>query len=160
MSEFDNNGYPAPETVETVENVQPVVDNSQAAGSYNAGGAYDANPGYQQAPNYDQSAYYGAPDQKEGGSKPLAIASLVCGIVSLLCSCCGWIGIVLAVAAVVLGIISINKHEDGKGMAIAGIVCGGIGLVIGIIVVIMGAAVSSMDPDELTNIFENFEESL
>ena len=159
MSEFDNNEYQTTDTVETVENVE-TIDNSQTSGSYDAGASYDADPGYQQAPNYDQSAYYGTPDPNEGGSKALAIASLVCGIVSLLCSCCGWLGIIVSVAAVVLGIISINKHEDGKGMAIAGIVCGGVGLIIGIVVVIMGSALSSMDPDAITDYVEQLEESM
>ncbi|MBR1450319.1 MAG: DUF4190 domain-containing protein, partial [Lachnospiraceae bacterium] len=72
-------------------------------------------------------------------SKVFAIISLVCGIVSLVCSCCGWLSIVVAVAAIVLGIISINKQENAKGMAIAGIVCGGVGLVIAVAILIFGA---------------------
>ena len=109
MSEFDNNGYQTDETVETVENVE-TIDNSQATDNYNTGSTY-TDPGYQQAPNYDQTTYYGAAEPEENGSKPFAIASLVCGIVSLLCSCCGWLGIIISVAAVVLGIISINKKN-------------------------------------------------
>ncbi len=96
----------------------------------------------------------------EGGSKVFAIISLVCGILAVLCMCCGWLGIILGVAAVVLGIISINKQEDAKGMAIAGIVCGGIGLLIAIIVLIAGSALSSVDPDSIQQYVEQLEESL
>ncbi len=159
MSEFDNNGYDTEETVETVETVENVetVDSVGATEGYDAGASYST---YEQTQSYDQNAYYAAPDAGEGGSKGLAIASLVCGIISLLCSCCGWLGIIVSVAAVVLGIVSITKKEDGKGMAIAGIICGGVGLLIGIVVLIMGAAVSSMDPDALTNYVEQIEETL
>ena len=99
----------------------------------------------------------------EKSSKVFAIISLVCGILGLLCSCCGWIGILVAVAGVVLGIISLNK-EDARGMAIAGIVCGGIGLLIAVIVLILaasaGAALESMDPDSVREYFEQLENSL
>ncbi len=97
---------------------------------------------------------------EEGGSKVFAIISLVCGILAVLCMCCGWLGIILGVAAVVLGILSINKQENAKGMAIAGIVCGGIGLLIAIIVLIAGSALSGVDPDSIQQYVEQLEESL
>lgn len=132
MDGFDNN-----ETVETVENVE-TIDNG--TGSYQ--GASESTTTYAQA---------------EGGSKVFGIISLVCGILSLLCSCCGWIGIILGVAAVVLGILSINKQEEAKGMAIAGIVCGGIGLLMAVIVLIFFGALSSVDPDSITEYVERLE---
>ena len=137
MDGFDNNGYETAETVETVETV-------------------DVNNGGYTETTYDST--YSEPQQ--GDSKVFGIISLVCGILALLCSCCGWFGIVLAVAAIVLGILSINKGENAKGMAIAGIVCGGIGLLIGIVVLIMGAALSSVDPDSVEQFVEQLEESL
>ena len=99
----------------------------------------------------------GAPEK---GSKVFGIISLICGILGLLCSCCGWLGIVVAVAGVVLGIISIKKEEDAKGMAIAGIVCGGIGLVIAIIVLVSLGALSSADPEEIKKYVEQFSTNL
>ena len=53
-----------------------------------------------------------------------------------------------------------NKGEDAKGMAIAGIVCGGVGLLIGIIVLIMGAALQSVDQNSVEQFVEQLEESL
>ena len=74
---------------------------------------------------------------------PMAIIALVCGILSVLCHCVpvagSFIGFVLSVAAIVLGIIEIRKigkgesSPKGKGMAIAGIILGAVGIVFGII---------------------------
>ena len=181
MSEFDNNeGFETvdnAETVETVDNVETVetaetVDNVETVETVetvedvetadNTEGSYSTE--YTQTEEYSQAA--GGYEQvytaqaAGGGSKGFAISSLVCGIVSLLCSCCGWLGITVSVAAVVLGIVSINKKEEGKGMAIAGIICGGIGLLIGIVSTIMGIALNGMDPDAITNYVEQLEETM
>ena len=87
---------------------------------------------------------YGQPTEAQP-SMALAIVSLVCGIVSLLCCCCiPYIGILFSIAAVVCGIISLNKNLGGRGMAIAGIACGGVGLVLIIITIILGAVAGSM----------------
>lgn len=71
---------------------------------------------------------------------PLAIASLVTGILAIVPGCCcGLLGIPLAIAAVITGILGMNKINadpmqfKGKGLAIAGLVCGGVGLVLEII---------------------------
>ena len=138
MGEFDNNGTDNGQTYETVENPQVVEE----SGSYNS------------TQTESTTTYYTEPQNE---SKVFAIISLVCGIVSLLCSCCGWLSIILGVAAVVLGILSINKQENAKGMAIAGIICGGVGIVIAIVIIIMGAALNSVDPSELENVIENLD---
>ncbi len=65
-----------------------------------------------------------------GGNIGFAIASMICGIFSIVCCCFTLFSAVLAVAAVVLGIITLCFKYDGKGMAIAGIATGGVGLVI------------------------------
>ena len=83
---------------------------------------------------------------------PMAIIALICGIMSLLCPCIPvagtFIGFVLSIAAIVLGIIEIKKigrsesSLKGKGMAIAGIILGAVGIVFGIIwmiVIALGA---------------------
>lgn len=72
-------------------------------------------------------------DEDGGGNIGFAIASLVCGCLSILCCwgvCISWI---FSIAAIVLGIIAITKKYDGKGFAIAGIITGGVGIVLGII---------------------------
>lgn len=85
----------------------------------------NGNP-YGQQPPYGQPPY-GAPQEQK--PKGFAIASMVCGIVSIVICCCEYIAIPLGIVAIVLGIISLKKGESGKGMAIAGIVCAGCSLV-------------------------------
>jgi hypothetical protein len=100
--------------------------------------------GYEQQPNGAQFNDNPIPNQTvytqdpaaTGEPKPqkgMAIASMVCGILSVTI-CCGT-GL-LAIVAIVLGIISIKK-PGCKGMALAGIICGAIGLVFTVIYVIM-----------------------
>ena len=67
----------------------------------------------------------------------MAIASMICGIVGLTLSCCmGVLGVAVAVVGLVLGILVLRNHKDGKNMAIAGIVLSGISLLIGVIAII------------------------
>ena len=68
------------------------------------------------------------------GSNGLAIAALICGILSLLLSWIPLINVlaaVLALVAIILGALGIRRANEpyvgGKGMAIAGIICGAIG---------------------------------
>ncbi|MBR1450804.1 MAG: DUF4190 domain-containing protein, partial [Lachnospiraceae bacterium] len=81
MSDFDNNGFETTETVETVENVETIDEGADSSTDYS---------------DYTSSqTTYSEPVNE---SKVFAIISLVCGIVSLVCSCCGWLSIILAVA--------------------------------------------------------------
>jgi hypothetical protein len=72
----------------------------------------------------------------------LAIASLVCGILSI--ACCG--SVLTGIPAIVLGIISMNKEKNeparygGKGMAIGGIVLGSLSVLILFAYMIMAIA--------------------
>lgn len=62
----------------------------------------------------------------------LAIISLVCGILSIVLSCCcGWATLLFGPASVILGAVS-PKNENGKknGMAIAGIILGIVSVVL------------------------------
>lgn len=111
--------------------------------------------------------YYSTESLKEdNGYKGVAIASLICGIVALLCcpiscvSCCGGFNILVAIAAVVLGIIALVKKFTGKGLAIAGIVCGGIAVVGIIIMLITGASSASAMSDILGSDFEDALEEI
>jgi hypothetical protein len=78
---------------------------------------------------------------------PMAIVSLICGILSVICHCVpiagSIIGFILSVAAIVLGIIEIKRigrgesSEKGKGMCIAGIILGAVGIIVGIIWIVI-----------------------
>ena len=62
----------------------------------------------------------------------MGVASLVLGIISIVCSFFGafsWIGIVLGIAGVIFGAIG-RKNIYKQGVATAGLVCSIIGLVL------------------------------
>lgn len=104
---------------------------------------------------YDgQSTGYYAADQKEtkqgGGNIGFAIASMICGILSIVCCCFTLFSAVLAVAAIVLGSVTLCSKFDGKGMAIAGIITGGIGVLLIIVTMVMyGSGLYQEFADEL-----------
>lgn len=60
----------------------------------------------------------------------LAIAAMIIGILSMTLCCAG--GTFLGLAGLIMGIVSLVKNYDGKGMAIAGIVTSLIGILVGI----------------------------
>jgi hypothetical protein len=78
-----------------------------------------------------------------GGQRfsPLAITSMILGIVSIPGCCCWFIGAPVAVAGLVLGIIAMGKIRGnpqmwkGGGMAIAGIVCASVGLILAMVAI-------------------------
>lgn len=88
-------------------------------------------PVYQQ-PTYEQPAYTPPtiePQKEEG--KGLAIAGMVCGIISLFC-----FAFILGTLGIVFGCVAKSKGYKG-GMATAGIVCGAIGIVAWLLMLIL-----------------------
>jgi hypothetical protein len=85
-----------------------------------------------------------------GGPKvhPLAIVSLITGILSLPACCCWFFGFPLPICAIVCAIIGLGKIKanpqmfKGGGMCVAGMVCGGFGLLMTV-----GAQFTSYDDD-------------
>lgn len=129
---FENTGYAAEETIaapKAVREEEIAINYSQDAGSF-SGNAYEAQPQY----------YSTEPVTEKKKNQGVAIASMVCGILSVICCCFSCFSLVLAIAAVVLGIITLACKYDGKGMAIAGIVLGGIGLLLFVAVIAIGAS--------------------
>lgn len=107
-------------------NYQQGYDN---AGQYNQ--MYDQQN--MQQNNYQQYQSYTDQLKPEQDKKTLAIVSLVLGIISLVCCMCPGVPIISSIAAVIVGAISINKKQGGKGMAIAGVILGSIGILMGIV---------------------------
>ena len=118
------------------------INYSQDDGAFSSN-AYEAQPQY----------YTAEPVVTEKkGNKGFAIASLICGIISVICCCLGCFSLVLAIAAVALGIVTLACKYDGKGMAIAGIVLGGVGVVMFIITIFIGSSDGYTEMmDELMN---------
>lgn len=79
--------------------------------------AYRQQPPYGQPYSpYGQQAYYGAPAQP----KTLSIASMVCGIASVIM---GWL-MLPQIAAVITGHMALRREPSGRGMSITGLVLG------------------------------------
>ena len=109
---------------------------------------YQQQPTYQQQPDYQQQPYSAQPYQQQPQynyyqqpiqpkKQGMAIASLVLGIISALCSCAFYFSLPLGSVGLILGIISKKKKEDGKGFSTAGIICSSLGIAIGIIFLII-----------------------
>ena len=77
----------------------------------------------------------------KNGGKPKtlgwSVASMVTGILSVLCCCLGWTGLVFGAAAVILSIVARRSLGYFDGMSIAGLVMGIFGFVFGAAMVYM-----------------------
>lgn len=115
-----------------------------------------ADGGYTQATN--SGSYVQPPQNQE--NQGFAIASMVLGIISLVCCCLGNISLIMAIVSIVFGVITLVKKKPGRGMAIAGIICSSISVVIYIALLIIGLAVgaslSPSDIEELEQYLKNF----
>ena len=103
--------------------------------------AYPGQPGYP-TPGYGQPT----------GTNGLAIASLATGIIAFPFSCIPFLGygsIFLGIAAIVMGVIAMKQTkqtgQQGRGMAIAGVVLGGVYLALFVIGLIFGIAYVATD---------------
>ena len=65
-----------------------------------------------------------------------SVASLVCGIISLVCCCTGYAGVILGTLAIIFAIVSRKNLGYFDGMAVAGLVLGIIGFVLGLALII------------------------
>ena len=88
-------------------------------------------------PGAEQTALV-APPQSNG----LGIAALVVGIIAFLTGLIPWLGLVLASAAIALGIFALLRSQR-KGFAITGLVLGGVAFLTGLIVTIVFSLVAS-----------------
>lgn len=126
--------------------------NSNPYGQQQYGGcAYNQSYGNQQQYGGSQgNPQYGPTGKKIGLG--FGIASLVLGIISLLCFC-SCINIILAILAVIFGIIQIVSYET-KGMAIAGIVTATISVILSVVcygLVLSNTSFMKMMEDEMKN---------
>ncbi len=72
--------------------------------------------------------------------KGFAIASMICGIASIVFCCLSYFGLILGIAGIVLGIVSKKKTTEGCDMALVGIITGAIGAVFALSMIIIVAA--------------------
>ncbi len=101
-----------------------------------------------QYPGYQDPRYQPQPFGRGSRTNPLAIAALVCGIGQFLLGLLIVGNILLAIPALVLGVVGLrqvsSRGERGRGLAIAGIVLGALGIVyFGLVLILIVAGVSA-----------------
>jgi hypothetical protein len=119
-------------TAPTVPNVPtvPIVP----VGPGGPGGAPTPAPAYGYGNAYGYGYGYGPPVSRT--TNGLAVASLICGILSLV-SC----GIATGLPAIIMGFVSrrqirdSNGRQDGDGMALAGLILGSIGTALSVLLI-------------------------
>ena len=95
-------------------------------------------------PDQPNQAVQAGPVIQPQGSQNLSIWSLVLGIASLVLGIVIFISIPAAIAAVILGILVLVKHQPGRGKAVTGIATGGVFLLVAFpLIVFSGLAFSS-----------------
>jgi hypothetical protein len=86
------------------------------------------------------------------GPSGVSIASMVCGILSLVCCCGGGLSLVLGVTAVILGAIALGSAQPepmraaGRPYAIAGIITGSLAIVFFVLAIIGAIAFRELMP--------------
>jgi hypothetical protein len=120
-------------------------------------GQQQASPYGQQASPYGQQGQQGYPAQGYGSyatgpagpSSGLAIGALVAGVIALLMFWCAFIGVPVGIAAVVLGVVALNKVKagtgGGRGLALAGVITGGVAILVSVVLVVAAIATGNAD---------------
>jgi len=109
---------------------------------------YDDEDDYDRRPSRRQS-------RDGGGTQGMGIASLVCGILGILGSCCcGLFGSPLDIIAIILGVLALKT--PGRGMGITGIICGVIGLIVMVVSIIFAVGMQGANGGAGGNPFKNF----
>ncbi|MEG0912079.1 MAG: zinc-ribbon domain-containing protein [Oscillospiraceae bacterium] len=158
---------PATDKLPTVDNIQNTNVESQPSAPLYPNGGTPQQPTAPTFPTYTQpqsqppantcapNTYYSySPLQREGQNRDwAAIASLVCGILSLPCCITVYGGIILAICAIVFGILGLKSSK--KSMSIVGLCFGVVGAVISIIMLISVISVMQ-DPEFMDSFMEEF----
>ena len=89
------------------------------------------------APPQQYQYYPPQPPYMRAEPSGCAIASMILGILSLLCSCFCFFSVPLAVVSLPLGLYHRSKYRGNQGMAMAGIVLSIVGLVFSLFYFVM-----------------------
>jgi hypothetical protein len=159
---YEQPGYQNPQDQPLPNNQQGYPENNQEQygqqgyqQNYSQDQQYDQNPyGYNQYNQnpYGQNQYQ---YQEPKGSNAMAVASLVCGIVGLLISCCAFISLPLSITSIVLGIIVLKKNKEGRSLAIIGIIIGAATVLICFILIAFSAFMINGN-SEFSNYYREF----
>lgn len=113
----------------------------------------------QQYAGQPASLQYGAPTP--GKTNALAVTALVVGVVGLFLCWIPFLGVLIGIAAIVLGFLGMRKAAEvgGKGLAIGGIAAGALTLLIGLVFTVITLFVVNAVDDNVDNL-DDFNEQL
>lgn len=102
--------------------------------------------------NFEQYENYNKPQEYGIG---FGIASMVCGIISIvgLCAC---VGPLMGILAIVFGVIQLNRTKRNRELSITGIITGAIGILLSLlilIIIVINVKVISDSPN-MNNIYD------
>lgn len=97
--------------------------------------------------------YYELFDKNKQKTMIWSVLSLIFGIVSIICCCYGWIGLVLSAASIAFAVVSRVNLKYFDGMALAGLIIGIFGMVFSLTVLVSMIIVGT---EEFNNIFDRF----
>jgi hypothetical protein len=84
-------------------------------------------------------------------NEPLAVASLIAGIVGIPLLCCWILGFPISIAALVTGFLARRRISEsngaltGDGMALAGLILGAVGVVLSIVLIVLWVVLGAVD---------------
>ena len=109
---------------------------------------------------FEQNSQYGAQAsasiQQPAKTNGFTVASLVLGIISILCvCCCSCLFPVTAVLSIVFAVVS-KKGERMKGMALGGMVCS----IIALVILVFSVVFLMLNPDIVAELEQAFMEGL
>lgn len=93
---------------------------------------------YQNSPNRQDSSqnpYYNQPTRSPLRQNTFATAALVCGILSLLSLCTGFVSLALGALGVLFAVLASRKGKQMHQSAMAGVILSGLGLVISVMII-------------------------
>ena len=102
---------------------------------------FNGQNNYQDNTSNMQAPYNNTMPEQPQQTNVLAIISLVCGILSIVCGCClGWVGILFSIGGIICAVFA---NKQGKtGLAKAGLICSIVGIVLSIVITILSVVAS------------------
>ena len=86
--------------------------------------------------NNSKDRYYELFDRNKQKTMVWSVMSMIFGILSIICCCYGWLGLVLSVMSIAFAVVSRVNLKYFDGMAIAGLIIGIFGLVFSLTVLV------------------------
>lgn len=94
-------------------------------------------------------------------TNPFSIASMICGILSILVCCCGFLSLPFGALGILFALLARRKGQSMNGMSIAGIVTSAIGMVCGVAFLVLsfsGTLTLMNDPAYHDEMYDTMEE--